>query len=169
MRPCINIISSSGRFFNSRGVFNWKFTKNSFKTLLQIPLQLFHAVCFTWNIRRGTKRADNIWKCYGFAKDNPSVSCADSSLYTREPWFAINRKLKRHTVKEHQFDNVFRVKWECRKLLSELQSQQHNLPSSQEKFTRSVAEGVCDILKSNLTLSHTGTPSVAYCNSFLAK
>ncbi len=43
-------------------------------------------------------------------KNNPSVSCADSSLYTREPWFAINRKLKRHTVKEHQFDNVFRVK-----------------------------------------------------------
>ena len=27
-------------------------------------------------------------------KNNPSVSCADSSLYTREPWFAVDRKLK---------------------------------------------------------------------------
>ena len=25
-------------------------------------------------------------------KNNPSVSCADSSLYTREPWFAVDRK-----------------------------------------------------------------------------
>ena len=48
--------------------------------------------------------------CTDLTKNNPSVSCADSSLYTREPWFAINRKLKRHTVKEHQFDNVFSCK-----------------------------------------------------------
>ena len=115
MRTCINIISSSGRFFNSRGVFNWKFTKNSFKTLLQIPLQLFHAVCFTWNIRRGTKRADNIWKCYGFAKDNPSVRCADSSLYTREPWSAVIRQWKQHTDKTNLVDSYF-LKTESRKL-----------------------------------------------------
>ena len=41
-------------------------------------------------------------------KNNPSVSCADSSLYTREPWFAVSRKLKQCIVKALIIDIVFR-------------------------------------------------------------
>ena len=43
-----------------------------------------------------------------FEENNPSVSCADSSLYTREPWFAVSRKLKQCIVKALIIDIVFR-------------------------------------------------------------
>ena len=43
-----------------------------------------------------------------FEENNPSVSCADSSIYTREPWFAVSRKLKQCIVKALIIDIVFR-------------------------------------------------------------
>ena len=43
-----------------------------------------------------------------FEENNPSVSCADSSLYTREPCFAVSRKLKQCIVKALIIDIVFR-------------------------------------------------------------
>ena len=46
---------------------------------------------------------------------NPSVSCADSSLYTREPWFAVSRKLKQCIINALIVDSVFRPQLSYRK------------------------------------------------------
>ncbi len=50
-------------------------------------------------------------------KNNPSVSCADSSLYTREPWFAVNRKCKCHTVNKRRFNIGFHILMKISKIL----------------------------------------------------
>ena len=50
-------------------------------------------------------------------KNNPSVSYADSSLYTREPEFAVNRKCKCHTVKKNRSNNGFSYTMKLSKVL----------------------------------------------------
>ena len=50
-------------------------------------------------------------------KYNPSVSYADSSLYTREPEFAVNRKCKCHTVKKNRSNNGFSYTMKLSKVL----------------------------------------------------
>ena len=159
-------------------------------------------------------------------KNNPSVSCADSSLYTREPWFSVNRKCKCHTVNKRRFNSGFHILMKLSEILSmgeshfvdevywadilifirQRRSRQslirlpkrdsHSVGSVirtvgtdkrllvfvRKRYlyrirpaplegggTRSVTEGVCDILKSNLTFSHTRTLSIACRDSSLAE
>ena len=161
-------------------------------------------------------------------KNNPSVSCADSSLYTREPWFSVNRKCKCHTVNKRRFNSGFHILMKLSEILSmgeshfvdevyradilifirQRRSRQSlirlpkrdshsvgsvirtvgtdkrllvfvrkrrqrwspvSLPCVKGGGTRSVTEGACDILKSNLTFSHTRTLSIACRDSSLAE
>ena len=53
-----------------------------------------------------------------FEENNPSVSCADSSLYTREPWFSVNRKCKCHTVNKRRFNSGFHILMKLSEILS---------------------------------------------------
>ena len=53
-------------------------------------------------------------------KNNPSVSCADSSLYTREPWFAVSRKLKQCIINALRVDSVFRCNEAIEKITADV-------------------------------------------------
>ena len=48
--------------------------------------------------RDGQGRDDSVFSWFGNRTNNPSVSYADSSLCTREPWKRAARPAKQHTV-----------------------------------------------------------------------